>query len=383
MFEPFAGKVHLTINADSPLDEVFVIDSGLRRVAQGLGKLSVSALEPGLYKVKFKTGDSIAEQSVLLNEPDVTIQGSKIALSSPVTSVESSAHPFLANAIANMGPVAKQWNGTGSGFFIYLNNSAATESGPPVAPHSLGITLLDANGLEWPVTSVDRNLNESIDCAPGQYCVRVNAGPIGTIQMSVPATPGFRTWVFIPIGEIGYGKSFPIADIRSAGILMSQVNNSPTPNDPMVYWTEQERLALSAGRAVAPVEKFRQLLNADWNDPMFLLLGAHLLLLDAACDLQLFRSLTFHLTELLPGHPDAQLLDLYARKSASVVPSRIDLAWPPMLSATWRLLQDPFMRDRVRIPNGSLAETASRNAWGNSVWLLWSLREQRTSILTA
>jgi hypothetical protein len=169
-----------------------------------------------------------------------------------------------------------------------------------------------------------------------------------------------------------------VPDIVNVGILLSRLGQDLEPADPMLQWTEQARLALSAARAVAPKAHFRRLLQQEWNEPMYLLFGAHLLLLDNARDEDLFSQLIQRLQSLLPNHPDVELLALYGRKMDPSPPPRIELRWPPLLSPTWRLLQDPFMRDRVIIPGHSIAARAGRSQWANSIWFLWSSRHSRS-----
>src|SRR6202790_1216120 len=101
------------------------------------------------------------------------------------------------------------------------------------------------------------------------------------------------------------------------------------------------------------------------------ILGAHLLLLEKAIDVQLFGLATRNLTNLAPDHPDVRLLRLWSSKLNSEKADLIELRNPPMLAASWRFLDDPWMKERVKIPEGSICNWVGNNLWGQSVWLLW------------
>ena len=89
MFKPLPGKVSLQVTAPTPFDEVFVIDAGFNRVARGLGELT-APLTPGLYTIKFKSGDSVKEETVVLNKETVSIDRREVRAkgSAPDVAVE-------------------------------------------------------------------------------------------------------------------------------------------------------------------------------------------------------------------------------------------------------------------------------------------------------
>ena len=387
MFERNLGKVNLKVKAQSPLDEVYLLDSGLRRVAKGIGGLAVT-VDPGIYKVKFKSGDAVLEETVFLNQADVDVEGAAIQLNSaiPIDRADvqtSKGSPKKLTSTAPGGglgkatdavpgaepaaPSAVTWNGSGAGFSFHLSTSTKRRTKTVLR----AARVIDDAGSEFEVVADDREVNRFVDCAPGNYVLRVNAGEMGNIDMCLPATVGWRTSVFLPIREAGYARPVQIPDVANAGIILARLTKSIGPSDPSVRWTEQARLALAGGRAVAPKDQFRDLLKTDWDEPMYLLLGAHLLLLESTPDQDLLRAIVGRLESMLAGHPDVQILSLYCRRTESPPPSPLEIAWPPMLVHTWKLLDDPYMRERVVIRPNSTAAAARQSPWNGSIWFLW------------
>lgn len=399
MYKPIKGKVAVRVQAQSPLDEVFLIDSGMRRVAEGLGRLEAGDLRPGLYKVKFKSGETVSEKSILLNSPVTEINGPLLKLPTAVPIAASAdIQPAQAPAPAArknsrpaspanrpggfaLAPRAIQaqlpkksvspWKGKGSGFYFELRATGAK------SPHRVlaAVSLVNEEDDEWRPAGEATKLSHRLDCPPGVYRLRVRLADVGDIQMSLPAIEGWRTLVYLPVRDAGLDEAMEVPDIGNAGILLSKTDATPDLAGEMVYWTEQARLALASCRPVAPKEEFRRLLQNDWNEPMYLLFGAHLLLLDDKRDWELLGGLIARLEQLIPGHPDVRLLSFFLKIQTSAqarFTDSIELPWPPMLAPSWRLLLNPVMRDRVVLPAGSASAAASMRQWGSSVWLLWA-----------
>jgi hypothetical protein len=365
MSKPSKGAVHLKVAAASPLDEVFLIDSGLQRVASGVGGLDAAGLAPGVYKLKFKAGDAVTERTVVLNKAEEQVEGSEIPLATAVPIRPLSQTAFTVPAsLTSDAPAPTGWNGTGSGLFVQVDAPA------PLAKRlATSVTILSEREEMHPLAP--RSGNADLDCAPGFYRLRVDAGEVGSIEMMLPALAGRRTAAFLPVRELGYRKPRPAPDLVNVGILMSPLDRRPNPSDPMVRWVEQARLGLNASRAVAPKKQLSDLVKSEQANPLYLLYGAHLLLLEKTVDDELFDRVVSRLQSLMPGHPDAELLTLYARRRDPNPPGRIELSWPPMLTPTWRLLDDPFVRDRVVIQKSSLAARAAGRQRGNSIWFIW------------
>src|ERR671932_900011 len=58
-------QVSLVVRTDDPESEIFVVDGQFRLAARGLGRLAAS-LDPGIYKVKVRTGTETREEHVVL-----------------------------------------------------------------------------------------------------------------------------------------------------------------------------------------------------------------------------------------------------------------------------------------------------------------------------
>jgi hypothetical protein len=404
MFKLFDGKVTLNVETDSPMDEVFLMDSGLQRVAKGLGGLKAANLEPGVYKLKFKSGDAVQEQSVVLNQAEVNIKGEamRLATAIPIVGTPPPGVPTPAPTATAQGRPGRrrrslrgashgatpapgapsaitpttqtQWTGTGGGLYFFLQATDAASAQRILS----AAQVIDEHGNTLSATTDGPVYSQGIDCAPGNYTLRVDAGEAGIVDMCLPVSAGWRVSVFMPVREVGRTAPVQVPDVLNAGILYSRLHEQLNPADPNLRWTEQARLALLAGRSVAPKEQFERLLTQDWHQPMYLLLGAHLLLREREVDQSLLTRLTMHLKSLLPNHQDVELLELYGQKDADQAPPRLTLRWPPMLTHTFRLLEHPFMRDRVVIAPGSIAESAMLSPWGGSTWFLWRSRGARS-----
>src|SRR6185369_10550388 len=114
--------------------------------------------------------------------------------------------------------------------------------------------------------------------------------------------------------------------------------------------TEQARLSLQENRAAVPQDQVQRMLMAKVRDPMGGVLAAHLLLLEKQVSVDLFDTVTANLTLIAPDHPDVRILRAWASKLTGKGKPDWEFRYPPMLSASWRLLNDPWMKERAQIP---------------------------------
>jgi hypothetical protein len=397
MFKLFGGKVTLHVKADSPLDEVFLLDSGLQLVAKDLGGLTAENLDPGVYKIKFKSGETVQEKSLVLNEATVLVTGDAVRFATPIPldgtkpvagpeggrparrkrTLRSARGAEHAEAVPASMPIASEppyvWNGTGAGLYFYLVAKDAASARRIMSTAQ----LVDEHGGALSAVAEGPAFSQSFDCEPGNYILRVDAGEAGLVDMCLPVSPGWRLCVFMPVREVGRESRVEVPDVLNAGIVYIRLHEAWNSADQSLRWTEQARLALLAGRTVAPRKQLEELLVQDWHQPMYLLLGAHMLLREPDVDRSLLTRLIAQLTMLLPHHQDVELLDLYSRKDDVPSPPRMTLRWPPMLTHTYRLLEHAFMSDRVTLAPGSVAESAVLSPWGGSSWFLWRARRPR------
>jgi len=234
MFKKYSGKMRLKVEAANPYDEIFLIDGGYQRVAGGVGKLDVKGLDPGVYKLKFKAGNNIVEQSVLLNEPLVQRTGPHIELASPMPLAPAAVMPALM-APAKPAKTAVRKKAT----------RAAAKKAPPAASHqrksdSEILFYVGTSGKEIPsdflsaVNLIDEHgrdikgkahidgeaLTANVNCHPGFHRLRVDFGELGKVEMPIWASKGFQTCVFLPLGEFGTKTVHIRPDLGRAAICM-------------------------------------------------------------------------------------------------------------------------------------------------------------------
>ncbi len=252
-----------------------------------MGALVLRDLNPGVYKLKFKSGDAVVEKSVLLNQEDVKIQGDQIRLTTAVplqqppvmvqpfrpltlvkkggaarskragapTAIPGTPPPpiYVESPPPNLTPSAQtQWNGTGSGLFFYLHAKRHRGAQRIVS----AAQIIDEHGAELRTTADSSTYSHAIDCVPGHYILRVDAGEAGLVDLCLTASPGWCTCVFMPSREVGCNSTVEVPDVLNAGILYARLGQELSPSDPNLRWTEQLRVALLAGRPVASKDVF-------------------------------------------------------------------------------------------------------------------------------
>jgi hypothetical protein len=141
---------------------------------------------------------------------------------------------------------------------------------------------------------------------------------------------------------------------------------------------ELARYALTQNRPVLTDAMVTDILNLKFEDPMFGLLGAHLILRDQSRDrpedaarfADRFRIVTDNLLRLLgPDHPDLRALWLRRtdRGPANLVSAQ--LRSPPMLRASWDVAVKESFRDSDVI--GTACSSISDKILPTVSWLIW------------
>lgn len=358
MFEPLSGELSLEVMAPTPFDEIFVIDGGFNRVTRGLGRLTAT-LPPGLYTIKFKSGDTIREETVLLNKATVTIdrrdpQSKGLKERRPV--------PESLGERATLAP------GPPSTVFVDVRDIVSETIG--------GVRLVSEAG-EVVCTASDLT-RAPVKVKPLVYRLELPAGRSGTLSLCLPVLAGWRTRIWWPENRQALTGSDAVLTMRLA---MSPAGSEDDGESDA--WLNKAMSALLAERRAVPRALLKEMPDAVRMNPMLLLCCCHMLLLQEPVpheDWLLCADLVKVLTETVPDHPDVRVLGLYASKDAGERPRRLEISWPPMLWRTWRLLDQPFLRDLAVISPGSMADEAARRTVTSSGWLMWkALRRTATT----
>jgi hypothetical protein len=373
-FREGVDTVHLDVKlGDDPLAEVFVIDHAFGLVARAVGSgLSVD-LEPGVYKVKARLGETTTERVVTLIDDDNTVDLSALDVPSPApssgTSQTHEAHMQAAFDTARRAPIA-----VGDGAEIVIMARRFSHPGSryvPDAERPARLSLRGAGGElladldrdgDGRLDLVDTALGTRVAVDPGTYTLHW-AGREGIeVEQSVHAVAGWQTQVFV-LTEV------PHDGRHRATILMSRDVYEPSADARLV---EAARCALADERKVASEDNTRTFAASD--DPMLALYGAHLMLVAARSieavahaeerggrpqgtspvtfDQSVFDESVGRLQTMLgTGHPD--VVALATRASDQNIESPAPVAAPPMLWRSWVLLIDASNRRPDLLPGST------------------------------
>jgi hypothetical protein len=368
-FREGVSSVHLDVACgDDPLAEVFVIDHAFGLVERTVGRdLSVD-LEPGVYKVKARLGDTTTERLVTLIG-DEKIDFRALAVPSPApsegTSQTHEPHMQAAYDTARRLPIVV---GHGAEIVIMARRFSGPGGGhDPNAERPAHLSLRDADRPladldqdgEGPLDLTDTALGTRIEVDPGTYTLHWTGRGGTEVEQSVQAVAGWQTQVFV-LTEVPHGGR------HRATILMSRDQYDPSADARLV---EAARCALADERKVASKANTRIFANSD--DPMLALYGAHLMLVAARSieavehaaerggrpqgvspvtfDQSVFDDAVSRLQTMLgPEHPD--VVALATRASDQNIESPAAVGAPPMLWRSWVLLIEASNRRPDLLP---------------------------------
>jgi hypothetical protein len=355
-FRDDAPDVRLRVTTGSPLAEVFLIDHAFALQERAIGTLEC-VVAPGVYNVKAKLGDAVAEVLMLL-DGNRTVHLSRaltIGSAAPLEGTARSRESDRDLAAASAG-VVRAAHGFGAEIFLMSRRWAADAGNDGVTAPEL--ELLDAEGrsLPLPLGPPDGHgtVAATVAVAPGAHRLRWadHAGVVA--EQAVPAIDGWQTQVFVLEDAGAFDpatRRVPIGRTR-VSILMGR--RGFDPYEDQLRLVEAARTALADDRKVAS-DVVGAIVADPSRNPMLMLYGAHLMLLardaqrsmsagagpaaDVAFDQDRFDGVVAALGELLgPGDPDVVAL---ATQTAAAHDGMRDVApvtAPPMLWRSWALL---------------------------------------------
>jgi caspase domain-containing protein len=372
----------LQVVADNPAASIIVTDSRFDRVSTETGRLD-ERHPTGIYKVRVQFGRDITtlSEDVVLLDRDLLLAGPTsprplLLPSAPVagTGTTHESHvavfaqaqrpgsfPAVAGARSAISVIARYW----------------TDPGAPQPstrlPHPMtGLQLFDAEGSLVADLSDDCRVEDGDRGDPvavweravpeGGYVLRQTLAT-GAYEGSVVASRDWVTQVALrrPTTAVG-GAPAPGEDRVNppddAAVFLRRVDGDPVPPEQDGV-LEAARLALVQGRDLFGEGKgaqLQELLLTTYDDPVAILIGAHLLL-RAAAGLQSpdpARELVFdravqRLRGLVgTGHPDVEALSLRCADSDLRTTARFLV--PPMFSESWRLITEATYESPELVP---------------------------------
>jgi len=387
-FNESASEVRLSVGAEDPTTQIFVIDGRFNLVSQGLGRLEED-LTPGLYKVKFKAGSVVKEVDAILEPGSETVYvpapEMDFSTSAPLVRTRTTQRVHEEQAY-RLSQSAHETLGQGSQLFVFARD---LEKDNPILPawgltlHSLsGELLADFSELGERDTG-QRWAGCTLALDPGSYRLRVQTEVSEPFEQIVVACPDWQTQVFLlprPYGarsdELPQDESklqvVRCADLINASILMARTYDGFIPDRQDMRWTEVARLGLADGRAVVSGRDLRDLLGGKWQNPMLGIFSGHILRLAEEPNLDLLDTVVENLRGLVGDHPDVEALSLWLDDLDGEL--RADgptYERPPMLRNSWRIVVESSVVHPDIVPANSLSAQISDRTWGEGAWLVW------------
>ncbi|MEM8885814.1 MAG: hypothetical protein AAGD14_17245 [Planctomycetota bacterium] len=373
----------LRIRAADEGTEIFVMDAGLKRVAIGLGDLE-EQVEPGLYKVRFRSGAAQHDQLVDATKPgsSVVVDGPPIQFRSAVPLVETeTTHEYQqgpAYDVSRTAPLARDAGGR-----LYLFVREVREDRDFIVP-GLTVHRLDGSEIATLGEGVEnlhgRWASLHLELDPGTYALRVQSPPLGEYEIFVTASPGWQTQVFFAMEDFWReGEPVRAPSLRTASVLMAEAHRGFDPGDERVRVCELARQALAQGRDVVSRNVMQKLLHGKFEAPMLGILAANLLLRRHRPNWELLRTVCGNLYNVLGAHPDVDALTLVVRGWEG---SRIDaFKTPPSLRRSWDHIVQASRRRATLVPSGSPLAAIAEELVLAGPWLMHRIggrvREQR------
>lgn len=384
--KPAAKRVTLTVQSADAETEIFLVNGEFQLVARGVGRLE-AGIEPGIYKVKCRTGAVTKEQLVLVKDEPIVVSLPRLSFSSPAPLAETAkTHEYHVEAAKAESRNIHVKSGTGSWVFVFARDWTVTGNSArgrnPVQWLSLhneqGIRIADLDEAGVHNVAGDPWAACNLEVAPGTYRLRLNLPAENgqkqvSLEQAIVASPGWQTQVFLLQKPYGPEQGDWAADLAGAAILLSRgLGFEPSRAD--FRRAELARLGLTNRRQLVSVE-ILQMLRAKMENPMLGILGAHLLLLGPQIDQDLLGVAVQNLRIFLEApHPDVEAiaLQLYSGNSYA-------FRSPPMLRRSWSLLVEATTKQSTVIVPNSLAASIWDRLWAEEPWLLWAVPEAPTA----
>lgn len=395
---PDDQRIKLVADSGFPTVVVTIIDCAYKPIVQGVGRLEVE-LKPGLYKIRYATGNDIVEEVFELEagEKERILDKPHLPLSSPapLTSSKSGASE-QGNLAVNLSIQPGIPHGNGSELFVFVrevpqaHEETTNASTPPPHPAS-GLKLFDFTGgliEDFGTLAASRGcagVNIALD--PGSYVLRLEWPGHDALEQTIVTCAGWQTQVFLPLALLSTDETIQRPSLENAAIFMTHIGQGFRADAQEAAWVEMARAWLARGEPVFPLaelkkavaeaeehrkhavneDMLREMLHFKFTNPMLGIYAAHLMMITPDPDEGLLREVFANLKILLADHPDVTTIGLWLDPNTAAPP----FLSPPMLRSSWSILVNRSRTDEKIVPPGSYTLRITGRLWGTGVWLVW------------
>ena len=370
--------------------ELFVVNHSLQLVARGTLPWNGN-LPSGVYKFKFRRGNAIEEQTVILEPGSAprSLAAPALATASPVPLAASSrTHEYHMAAAIEHSLKIDQTFGKGGQLFLLVRDWTTRDRPGRTSNPAAGLRICDAAGVvlidvekttggegdqdRWAVVNIELN--------PGSYRLRLETIARGAFEQTVVVSNEWQTQVFMLLSNYGSAEEPDWrADISRASVLMAKVGEGFEPQSEAFRLADTACAWLGSRQQTAAAAGLRRALDLKYDNPMLGIYAAHAvasgrtkdkIARQELFDESFFAAVVSHLENLVPAHPDVQALRLWLEDASSMTIPPLHM--PPMLTSSWMKFVEASASRRELIARGSLASKIGGCVWGDGPWLIWS-----------
>ena len=387
-------KATLFVDAGEQQTEIEILDGNMIPVplAENLGRVEIK-LEPGVYAVRFRTGNQVKQKLAILQSPGasetVSLEQDELMFSTaaPIrkttTSREYHREPAERISWSKPYPIAvPDAPPDDSNLLVFardLGGKNLLNPAQDLTLHKLDGTLLgDLSQL------CEHNLEQKwagchLRLPPGGYLLRNEWKSSKWTEMLLQTCPGWQTQAFLQATTRGRDGEESHIDLSRTSVLMAPADQGFDPERMDYRWTEQALLALSGGRVV-PGTVSTEMLWLKFENPMLGIYAAHLQLGQKKINSNLMKKVFLNLLDLVGPIPDvlsvgwALVLKVQDDPDLEAVHRVLRengvIEAPPMLQASWQWLVRASVIENDLIPEKSLAGTVSGLDSTEGPWLV-------------
>ncbi|MVO85689.1 hypothetical protein GPA10_13215 [Streptomyces sp. p1417] len=361
-------EVPFVVIPDTPSVLITVTDETLHEVAHGMGTIETT-VAPGIYRIEQRFAGAVSSRFVEVGEDARTERLALPRIAAPEP-VERTVTAQAAHREAALRWSRKSTHRRGEPSLMVLLRTL--RRGWRLDPYALEVTAADGGAVDggedgWQVDPQQGWAAWSGRVQPGGYRLR-RRGPAGDglpLAQALWVSRGWSTLVFVSSGPHGPQPQHATVEMTPLGTGWSPADETLSLAREAAFSGLRQGLDLTSDQQLFPM------LDSERIDPFLGIVGAHAMLLDHRPDLRRVDELVRRLAPHVPGHPDvAALRTLLEGPSAQV-------ASPPMLAASCRLLIRADGTDPGVIKDGSPAEQAAEHLVGRGVWTTWLEEERR------